>query len=161
MASRAYSIPTPAQQPELRPYIVYDRLPAWHIAHLVRETTCPILHHGETIVIDPSDRTIAVGDLFVMESGRSNPNGPHRNIVEFKQRDWCIVDDDGEFRDQPCWSALFYSAINDLCGGSEPIRFTEGPLRLSSAIYFEERIIGRIVGILEPSFVEPMRRLAA
>ena len=161
MASRAHSIPTPAQQPELRPYIVYDRLPAGHIAHLVLETTCPILHHGETIVIDPSDCTIAVGDLFVMESGRSNPNGPQRNIVEFKQRDWCIADDDGEFRNQPCWSALFYSAINDFRGGSEPIRMTDGPVRLSSAVYFEERIIGRIVGILESSFVEPMRRLAA
>lgn len=161
MASRAHSIPVPAQQPELRPYIVYDRLPVEHLAHMVRESTCPVLRHGETIVVDPSDRTVAAGDLFVMESGRSSPNGPTRSVVEFKQRNYCIQGDDGEWRDQPCWSALFYSTIHDLSGGTKPIRMLDGPVRLSSAFYFEDRIIGRVVGILDSSFAEPMRRLPA
>lgn len=161
MATHAHSTPTSGSQPDLRPYVVHTHLPAGCLAHIVREATCPLLHLGETIVVDPNDRTIAAGDLFVMESGRFSPRGPSRSVVEFKQRTYCIRDDDGEFRDAPCWSALFYSEMIPLDGSpSTPIRFSDGPVKLCNASYFEDRIVGRIVGILQPGFAEPMRLAA-
>jgi hypothetical protein len=155
------TLPAPAQ-PDLRAYIVYDELPAGCISHVVREASCPLLRQGETVVVDPTDRQIATGDLFVIEYGRDGANGPSRKLVEFRQKTLCVANDEGVFRDQPMWVGLLYGEMRPMVSGlkSRPVRWTDGPCKVSDPTYFAERLVGRVVGILEASFVEPMRRAA-
>lgn len=158
MATLPDSTPSSALQPDLRAYIVYDKLPAGCIAHIVTEGTCPFIRAGETVVVDTNDREIATGDLFLMESGRQRSAGPVRNIVEFRQRTHRIGGADGKFRDTLCWTALFYSVMVSFDGSSrQAIRLTDGPVKVSSPAYLSDRIIGRVVGLYESTFAEPLK----
>lgn len=154
------------QQPSLRSFIVYDRLPAGCIAFPVTdEQNAPHLQPGDIAVIDPTDREPAVGELFVIRwsSGRSE-------IVETwtkAMRAGCGPN--GEMMDTLCWKVGGSSrprSYAELCawlkagkagGWVDGPYATEGP----TAGALAEKLRGRVIGILEAAFAEPRRLSSA
>lgn len=139
MASKINSTPAPAQQPGLRPFIIYDRLPAGHAAYVVPDNRqLPHLRAGEWVIVDTSDRTPTHGDLFVIQW--QTGGGPM--IVEAG------------------WNAKYgYWMVGSRCNrfnrGTGNLPVSEGmisgdfPYRTDQ---LEDRFLGRIVGILEAAF---------
>lgn len=177
MASRAHSTPVPAQQPELRPFIVYDHVPAGCGTHLVGDhDTAPLIRAGETLVLDPADKMPATGELFVIEYGRGSPRGPQRYLVQFRCRRLCVgdprvVDADGNtiMAERETWWASAYCAprtlaeVDEVIAAGRMLRCSDGPYVLDDdgrCDYLAERLIGRVVGIYQASYAEPLRLAA-
>lgn len=138
-----------ADQPELRSYIVYDRLPAGHIAHTMLSTeVMPHIRPGERAVIDLSQREPVGGDLFLIEY-QSGPVDRRRHVVETyyheKMGGWVV-------------GPLERRRIVTLAGAPDPdipaVRWVDGPYRPGC---LAEKLVGRVVGILTPTFEEPRR----
>jgi hypothetical protein len=61
------------QQPDLRAFVLYDRLPVGCTAYPVNDNrNAPHLRVGDIAVIDPSDRDPAAGELFVIDRGEDS-----------------------------------------------------------------------------------------
>ncbi len=147
MASNAFSTPAPAQQPTLRSFIVCDRLPEGCVAYPVTdETNAPHLRPGDIAIIDPTDREACLGELFVVQW-----NSGGTDIVEAWPQ---------QMADALCWKvgssnrARSAGAVVDrLCAG-QPVGWVDGPYRAEA---LNQKLRGKVVGILEPIFAEPMR----
>lgn len=153
---------TSTQQPNLRSFIVYDRLPEGCVAYPVTTTDCaPHLRPGDIAIIDPAECEPAVGELFVIQW-----SGGRTNLVETWSRALTAGSGpDGEMIDTVCW---FVGSSNRPRSREECIEWlssgrrggwmdgpyaTEGP----GTGYLASKLRGRVVGILEPSFAEPLR----
>jgi hypothetical protein len=143
MASTAHTTPAPAMQPGLRSFIVYDRLPEGCAAFPVTDNrNAPHLAAGDMVVIDTRDHDPSEGELFAVEwmSGR-------REVVETfhlpKIPGWCV----GPLAPQMPM-ALDGTVV------TMPGRWCDFPYRHEA---LADRLIGRVIGILEPKFAEPMR----
>jgi hypothetical protein len=153
-----------AQQPTLRSFIVYDRLPSGCIAYPVTdENNAPHLRIGEVAVIDTNDREPSAGELFAIDwqSGGSD-------IVEtWSQQMTAGCGPNGEMIDTVCWKVgassrpksyeecLQWLKAGRSGGWVDGPYPTEGP----HAGSLNRKLRGRVVGILQPAAAEP-RRLA-
>jgi hypothetical protein len=140
----ASSVPT---SPSLR---VYNRIPKGFLAHAeTTAETLPLVEPGEVVVVDPYYRDVEEGALFVIEYGRGT-NYPSRHIVEPRPHTdavhtladdlwwtgaYCRPRSQAEFRDR--------AARGVGLGG-----LSDGP---AQRIYFNEKLIGRVVGIYRPA----------
>ena len=130
--------------PDLRAFPVFDRLFDGLAAHPVTDDdNWPILTAGEFVVIDPAQRDPDVGELFVIQwdSGR-------RAIVEAilvgSARKLAVA----SLRREP---ALAMAGTDE----RQAPRYYDGPY---PAEILKQKIVGRVVGILQPSFDETMLR---
>ena len=143
MATSVDSTPAPAMQPGFRSFIVYDRLPEGCATFPVTDdSNAPHLRAGEMVVIDTADHQPFDGELFAIQWQSGS-----RQIVETfhlpKLTGWCVG---------PLESA---GVAGPLDGALQPQgRWCDFGYREAA---LSERILGRVVGILEPTFAEPAR----
>ena len=149
------------QQPTLRPFIVFDHLPAGCIAHLVTDRwSLPILRPGDTVIIDSADCEPTQRDLFVMDYGKSGDQ-PRRVVVEMELREHT----NGKSEYLGWWSHPLNRPRSNVEAQAwwearKPIYFSDGPIcseNETGMAYLRDAIVGRIVGILEPRSAEPKR----
>lgn len=128
------------QQPGLRPFIVYNELPLGLAAYPVMDDkNDPLLRLGEMVIVDPHDCEPSEHELFLIQWD----SDPTPRVVETwmmpKLNCWCVG-----YVKQPGW--------------------VEGMGRWCDWGYKTEalsaRLLGRVVGILEPVFAEQTRVLA-
>lgn len=147
MAS-APNITSAPQQPDLRSFIVYDRLPPGCVVHpITNDDNSPHLRPGDLALIETADREPTQGELFLIEWHSRDPDTPRLAIVETFRRGalegWMV----GGTRARPCVNLL----------GEEvhrPIRWADG--RWTNAA-LTTMLRGRVVGVLAPRFEEPKR----
>lgn len=160
----ASALPTP-QQPDLRAFILYDRIPAGCIAFpITDDDSAPLLRAGDVALIDTTDRDPAEHELFGIQW-----NCGARSIVEL----WALPGryssgPNGEMIDSRGWWAGPYNrprsrqALASTYWARRPVPCSDGPYASEgpNAGYLPSKLLGRVVGILEPRFEEP-RRLEA
>jgi hypothetical protein len=123
------------QQPTLRPFVVFDSLPTGCISYIIPDQrSLPLLRLVETF-----SRTGTYGC------------GPNDEMIE--TRCWYV----GAYN-RPRSNAEFRKAVES--GGSN-WGFVDGPFATEgrNADALAEKLIGRVLGILEPRFAEPMRQI--
>ncbi len=145
-------------QPELRAFVSYDRLPANCIAFpITNEDSIPHLRPGDVAVVDPSQRDPVERELFVIEYGRTHR--PSRHVVElWTHVQHCLAR--GEF--VGWWSGAYARRQLNRRAAAVASHFDmiDGPLVGEEGIaYLKEMLIGRVIGVLEACYEEP-RRLA-
>lgn len=138
------------QQPGLRAFVVYDRALSYHLPFPVtNDDTAPLLHHGDTVLVDTRQRDPISKELFLIEwlSGqrqivlcwhpRCKPDHPIAKLFNV-----------GRYKPDP--------RLAEWCppNGDEPLRWADGPY---SATALAQKLIGRVVGLLEPRFEEPRK----
>jgi hypothetical protein len=149
------------RQSDLRPFIVYDDAPIGCIPFVVAdEETAPLLRPGDVVLIDTRDREPSDRDLFLIQrsSGR-------RSIVETFLRPvryWQCRD--GEAVESFGWSV---GAFNRPRGSAQIMAAARRGLFVSvdgpyategaGAAYLQSKLIGRVVGLLQPSLQEMKR----
>lgn len=141
---------TDAMQPGLRAFVCYNELPAGLAAYPVMDNrSAPHLNVGDIAIIDPHDTTPFEGELFLMHEGM----GSERFIInETFTREripgWCVgpVAQPSWMSDVPC------------VPGCPPSRWCDFPYRTE---VLEQKLLGRVVGILQPAFAEPKRLACA
>lgn len=153
------------QQPNLRAFVVFDELPAGCIAFpIVNQDSDPLLRPGDVAVIDTNDRR-PDADLFLIEWGRGNPIGPRRVLVELYPKRGRYGSPAAEGSK---WYAGAYARPRSheaalaaiISGDRKCSTFVDGPYDTEdqpNGWYLPSLLIGRVVGILEPRFAEPMR----
>lgn len=132
------------QQPGLRSFIVYDRVPAGHAAYpITDDRNAPHLHMGDFAIIDPSDTDPCEGELFLME-WHSSPGHYSANETFSKPgiTGWCI----GPVA-QPEW------VKEAIAAGAPPVRWCDFGYKTEA---LRERLMGRIVGLFQSTYSEPM-----
>ncbi len=150
------------QQPDLRAFVVYDRLPAGCTAYPVTDNrNAPHLRVGDIAVIDPSDRDPAAGELFVIDRGEDSSgivetwrmslrasSGPGGSIID--TTGWMVA---------PTNRARSHAEREDRMKRGVHVGWVDGPYATEgvNAGYLKQRLRGRVVGILEPAFAEPLR----
>lgn len=139
-----------AQQPGLPAFIVLPRLPEGCASFIVPDNRNePHLHVGDVAVIDPDDRTPDHGDLFLVQW-----NDGHKQIVETRRfsRPDSIVGWDGvtEYW-QLCWDMEMRSVDGE---ASRTTRWADGPYSTDNT---RQKILGRVVAILQPAFEGPVK----
>lgn len=147
-------LPTPAPMQEgLRPYIIYPRLPDGCIPFELTDDSCePLMHRGECLVIDVRDREPAEGELFLIQwfGGRQEVIEPV--LRENRGRsNWYV------------WSHNRPRSADETCAWLEQGRagaLPDGPYAADAPpeTHLRQKIIGKIVGILEMDF-RPMLRI--
>lgn len=156
------------QQPELRAFIVYDHVPPGCIAHQITdERSAPILRPGDVVLIDTRQREPMHRELFLIAyTPRSSDNTPPMEIVEAYLRPGRYGSGpNGEMIDSHAWFVGAYNRPRSyeqmLAWGSsrKPIECVDGPYATEgrNAGYLQEKLRGRVVGILEPAYEEPKR----
>lgn len=150
------------QQPELRPFIVYDRMPAGCIASVItNDDTAPLLRPGEVGLIDPSQREPVTDELFLIQWDSGT-----RSIVEAIPRTLHLAAvDDRPAHDALVWFVAVYNRpktpeqVAAWRKAKRIIRTVDGPYATEGphAGYLQSKIVGRVVGILAPCFEEPKR----
>jgi hypothetical protein len=144
-----------AQQPGLRSFIVYDELPAGHVAHVLRGGEAdPHIMPGEVAVIDPAQREPAERELFLIQFQARRPEEAdrHRRIVEARQDfgGWMVAAVAGQ--------AVINLATGRPLEGRDRVRLWDGPY---PADYLANMLLGSVVGILKTTFEEPRRAASA
>ena len=143
--------------PGLRAYPCFDTLPAGCFAHVIgEETSETIVRLGEIVVIDPSQREYVDSELFLIE-WRSRAPTPRRSLGMPRHRNRLS----GDPVDQP--TPIYVSTV-----APEPICALDGSVMLSmrwaDGPYLPEQLenlfLGRVVGILQPTFEETSLRRA-
>lgn len=141
MASAPLPASSPAQQPGLRSFIVFEEVPAGCAAYPVMSGDCePHLHVGEMAIVDLQDCEPMEGELFLCMF--TSGCGPRfvETFTNAKLKGWCV----GPIQ-QPAFAREF--------GG----RWCDFGLPRD---VLARKLLGRVVGILEPAFSEPMRLAA-
>jgi len=144
MASIAPITPAPAMQPGLKPFIVYDQVPAGLAAYPVTNNHhAPLLRAGDWVIYDPTDREAVHGELYVLrwQSGDRIPQ-----VVEVglqKEDRWAV----GARHRGVNAKELVFGNIGEIVGDSG-----------YRAAQLTERFLGRVVGLLEPAS-EPMLQI--
>lgn len=152
------------QQPDLRAFIVYDRLPHGFAAYPVKDdANAPYLRTGDAAIIDPTDHEPATGELFVIDwqSGASD-------IVEtWSHRMKAGCGPAGEMIDTVCWKVARSNrarsaddVLRRLRAG-QPVGWVDGPYPTEwpYAGALSRKLRGKIVGILQAADAEPMRKI--
>lgn len=138
------------QQPDLRAYIVLPKVPEDCLSFMVPDDRMePFLHAGDIAIIDPADREPDQGDLFLIQW-----NDGGRQVVEIKRhpKPENIVGWDGT---TDYWQACWGMTMRSLGGENEvTMRWGDGPY---STFHLTDKLVGRVVGLLQPAFVEPLR----
>ncbi len=139
MAMNSIPAPSVPQQPDLRSFICYDRLPAGFAAYPVMDNrSAPHLQIGDVAIIDPHDTTPFEGELFLMHEGMGSDRFIiNETFTRGRIPGWCV----GPVA-QPSFMA------------GKKGRWCDFPL---STEVLEQKLLGRVVGILQPAFAEPMR----
>lgn len=153
------------QQPELRAYPVFDKLPKGCIMFpVVGEAAWPVLRHGEIVVVDTTQRDPIHGELFIIEFGKESGR-PSKHLVETFGRILNLVTD-GVAKPSLGWMVGAYNRPKT----AEEARlwvdqgranvFCDGPYASEgrNAGYLPSKLTGRVIGILEPSFDETSLR---
>jgi hypothetical protein len=149
MAERENSTVSPIpQQPDLRAFVSYTSLPPHCVAFQVTNNDClPHLRPGDIAIVDTRQREPAPHELFVIEYGRGRR--PTRQIVELytKRTGWWA---------NACNRPRSYNPDLRAVSGADGPYAMEG----EGLDYLCDKLVGQVVGILEPAFEEP-KRLAA
>jgi hypothetical protein len=155
---------TQPQQPGLRAFIAYDRLPEGCIAFPVTDgANAPHLRPGDIAIIDPTDREPQHGELFVI-AWASGGIGI-RETVSKAMRARCGPN--GEIIDTVCWMVAGANRPRSFAEASERLErgaymgWADGPYATEGprAGYLNGLLRGKVVGILEPTYDEPMRQI--
>ncbi|WP_203309624.1 hypothetical protein [Sphingomonas beigongshangi] len=155
---------TQPQQPDLRAFVVYDRLPEGYVAFPVTDmANAPHLRPGDIAIIDPTDREPQYGELFLIAWG-----GERSAIVETWTRPMTLgCGPNGEYIETIGWLVAGSNRPRSFAEASERLDrggymgwvngtyATEGP----RAGYLNGLLRGKVVGVLEPAFDEPMRQI--
>lgn len=147
MANDEYSRASGVQQPGLRSFIIYTQLPDGCFAHEVEDNRSePHLRNTEFAIIDPNDAAPLHGDLFLIEF-----SGGRRSIVELRSED--MIASDGERL--LAWTAYWQMEMASASGETiRTSRWGDGPYREADIAL---KLVGRVVGILEPDFRTRLR----
>ena len=128
------------QQPGLRPFIVFDSVPAGCVAYPVNNNRhAPLLWTGEWVIVATEQRHPIEGELFVIQW--QSGGGPQ--IVEattMKNKPYWVVGARHRGADA---QNLGFGKLGDIIG--------DGPYRPDQ---LEQRFLGRVVGILQAAFGE-------
>lgn len=149
------------QQPDLRPFIVYDDAPIGCIAFVVADDeTAPLLRPGDVVLIDTRDREPSDRDLFVIQwsSGRRSIVETFLRQVRYEQGSdaeavesfgWCV----GAYSRPRSYAEIIAAARR---GSFRPV---DGPYAAEGAMagYLQSKLIGRVVGLLQPPLQEMKR----
>ena len=163
----ASALPNP-MQPELRAFIVYNQLPAGCIAFpITTDNSEPHLRKGDIAVVDTREREGVEHELFVIEWGRNAPCGPERCVVELWTKEYTRP---GGAKALGWWAGAYNrprtrEAFMAQKSGGIITGVIDGPYAHRdfphpgdpNADYLTSLLIGRVVGILEPTFEEPKR----
>ncbi len=142
-------------QPGLRSFIVYDELPEGCIAiEIEDETQAPHFHRGDFAIIDTRDTEPAHAEMFGFQWGQGNPS-----VILAQLRPGRYgCGPKGEMVDTVLWWAKWTASFMSLVGvPSVPRPWGDGPY---SEGHFREKLLGRVVGILEADFRANLRRAA-
>lgn len=132
-----------AQQPDLRAYIVLPRLPEGCLSFIVPDDRAePHLHAGDIAIIDPDDREPDHGDLFLIEF-----NGGRRQVADIRRHPHM----------REAWSACWQMPMRSIDGASRSMPWHDGPYPTRT---MREKLVGRVVGILQPAYEEPLKEAA-
>jgi hypothetical protein len=140
------------QQPGLRAFVIYDEVPEGCIAFEIDgDEVAPHVAAGEFAIVDPADRKPMVGELFLIQW-----SGGSRQIIEVAKhpKPQNIVGYDGADYWMACWRMTMVTATGRPC---DAIRWGDGPYRTH---HFQERLIGRVIGIHQPDFRYQLREAA-
>lgn len=157
------------QQPELRPFVVYDRTPAGCMPFLIaNDDTAPLLRPGDVVLIDTRQREPIHRELFVIDY-QSGPKRLRRNVVELFSKVGRFGGGKlGEHRERAAWYLGAYNRPRSAAEGEQwvrqgrPLRMVDGPLVADhppAVKYLRNQLIGLVVGILQPRFAEPLRQI--
>ncbi len=150
------------QQPDLRAFVVYDRLPAGCTAYHVTDTkNAPHLRPGDVAIIDPGDCEPAAGELFVIKWG----SGVCDIVETIYSPGRYSSGPNGEVIDTVCWKvgasnrARSFEDAQDRLARGQHVGWVDGPYATegANAGALNEKLRGRVIGILEPDFAEPLR----
>lgn len=146
MASIRPTTSASAQQPGLSSFLVCDRLPEGCVTYPVLDRRHePLLKVGEWVIVDPEDREPRGGELFVIQW----QSGGAPSVVELQQMRSCSLWAVGARHRGTNAKALVFGQPGEIVGD-----FGYRSEQLA------ERLLGRVVGILEPAFDAPTREIA-
>ena len=139
-----------AQQADLRAYIVLPRMPEGCVSHVIPDSRAePHFHVGDIAIVDPDNRTPDHGDMFLIEWSNGG-----RQVVEIRRfpKPEAIVGWNGV---DEYWRLHWKAALTSIDGGkSKVVDWGDGPY---STAHLAPKIVGCVVGILQPAYEEPMR----
>ena len=151
------------QQPSLRSFVVFDEVPTRCIPFLVTDRRSePLLRPGDTVLIDTTDRGPVEGDLSLI---RWN-DGTTSLVETFSRHGTYGSGPNGEMITTRCWYVGAYNRARTeaemrraVSEGSMRWGMVDGPFATEgrNAGVLAEKLVGRVVGILNPSFAEPKR----
>lgn len=149
MATHTYNTSPEPMQPGLRSFIIYDHLPEGCTAfRLTDDHGEPHIRMGELAIIDPREREPAAGELALIQYKSLRPSEAHhhRFIVEMrpKKGGWIV---------SPVQADRLLAVAGEDAGPPQRMRWWDGTY---SAADLSAKLLGRVIGILEPGFVEPM-----
>lgn len=155
-------IPRPQQHNTL---IVYRTLPPGCIAHIVEDDySLPFIRRGECVVVDTTDTTARVGDIYVIQW-----NGGRRNVCQTKRSNAIWKSTTGE----QLWHVTSMKTsgpaeLEKFLADTEAARklggipmwsggWSEGPFDLA---HLEEKLLGAVIGLYEPNVSGMIRKAA-
>lgn len=142
MADAPNTGPSTAQQPGLRSFIVYRQLPKGCLAFEAPDHSGdPHICQTEFAVIDPNDRDLMSGEMYLMrfDSGREA-------IVEIRAAEMKASSGEAFVG----WTAYWSKVLVTACGTAQKtMRWSDGAYREAG---IAPKLVGKVVGILEPDF---------
>ena len=155
--------PSTAPQPDLRAFIVYDRLPDGCVPLLVTDdASAPFLRPGDIAVVDATDRAPEERELFAIRW----LDGTTSLVETFSREGTFGCGSNGAMIRTLCWFVAQYNrprTIEEWAArrqkGSIITGFTDGPYATEgpNAGHLQSKLVGRLVGILAPTTEEPKR----
>jgi hypothetical protein len=142
--------------------VVYSTLPKGCISFPVTdEYSMPFIQPGEWVVVDTTDRTARVGDIFVIQWDSGSRNiCQARHSAPMWQRgretpSWHVGSMKTSSRE--AFEEWLKEADAERRNGAIPVwqgAWTEGPLELD---HLESKLVGAVIGLFQPDFIEPRR----
>ena len=134
-----------APLPPLRAFQIFSEIPVGCTVHKEPETRHePHIHAGEMVVIDANDRSIELGELYLIAMS----DGPNIWQVAKIPEKWLILNphlaDCGYLR--PLHSATYLP--NGEIDWRRPVHMADGPIRLKR---LQEYVVGRVIGLYAPN----------
>lgn len=150
MAYDLIPVPVPAQQPDLRTFIIFDHLPdGCFVFEVVDNCVAPHVRAGEFVIVDPTSTTPIHGEHFLIEW-----NSGRQQVVEVGElpRPEQICDWDGV---ATFWNAYVNNPCFDMAGEVVSVsRWFDGPYTEDG---FAKKLVGQIVGIYQPDFRQQLK----
>lgn len=133
------SISVPAADPGLPDYRALDlcdRILPGQIGVIMRSNDfAPHLNRGEVAIVDTTDKSLQMGELYVLRMNlQSPPHLQHLSVVELLR-----------MRDGGLWYAFYFKGNGGVRYQGQLLRYVDGPLGVQ---HWPEKCLGRVVGYM-------------